>query len=174
MSEQDKQASTPDGDGDGTSRRMFMVGGAAAVGAAAIGRARSSGTITDDQARLLDKITAASAASATGAASLSDAAPLALAAVILSISRAWSSVIVPDERARPTAAAPRAAAAPPTMNVRLVVLSPSGAGACPAGLSCSLTLVTSCGPVTAVEPSVTRTRGRGLANDWPRDNTPMT
>src|ERR1700678_3644998 len=48
---------------------MFMVGGAAAVGAAAIGRARSSGKITDDQARLLDKITAASA---TGAASLSD------------------------------------------------------------------------------------------------------
>src|ERR1700733_1362300 len=47
---------------------MFMVGGAAAVGAAAIGRARSSGKITDDQARLLDKITA----SATGAASLSD------------------------------------------------------------------------------------------------------
>src|ERR1700723_3140999 len=48
---------------------MFMVGGAAAVGAAAIGRARSSGKITDDQARLLDKVTAASAA---GAASLSD------------------------------------------------------------------------------------------------------
>src|ERR1700678_2121877 len=48
---------------------MFMVGGAAAVGAAAIGRARSSGKITDDQARLLDKITAGSA---TGAASLSD------------------------------------------------------------------------------------------------------
>ena len=72
MSEQDKpagQAPAPDGDGDGTSRRMFMVGGAAAVGAAAIGRARSSGKITDDQARLLDKITAASA---TGAASLSD------------------------------------------------------------------------------------------------------
>ena len=72
MSEQDKpastQASTPDGNGDGTSRRMFMVGGAAAVGAAAIGRARSSGKITDNQARLLDKITA----SATGAASLSD------------------------------------------------------------------------------------------------------
>ena len=69
MSEQDKPASTPDGNGDGTSRRMFMVGGAAAVGAAAIGRARSSGKVTDDQARLLDKITAASA---TGAASLSD------------------------------------------------------------------------------------------------------
>src|ERR1700727_3344674 len=47
---------------------MFMVGGAAAVGAAAIGRARSSGKVTDNQARLLDKITA----SATGAASLSD------------------------------------------------------------------------------------------------------
>jgi phospholipase C len=72
VSEQDKpagQAPAPDGDGNGTSRRMFMVGGAAAVGAAAIGRARSSGKITDDQARLLDKITAASA---TGAASLSD------------------------------------------------------------------------------------------------------
>ena len=39
------------------------------LGAAAIGRARSSGKITDDQARLLDKITAASA---SGAASLSD------------------------------------------------------------------------------------------------------
>src|SRR5277367_505982 len=49
---------------------MFMVGGAAAaLGAAAIGRARSAGKITDDQARLIDKITAASAA---GAASLSD------------------------------------------------------------------------------------------------------
>ncbi len=70
MSEQDKGgAATPDGDENGTSRRMFMVGGAAAVGAAAIGRARSSGKITDDQARLLDKITAASA---SGAASLSD------------------------------------------------------------------------------------------------------
>ena len=77
MSEQDNpagQASAPDGNGDGTSRRMFMVGGAAAalgaaaVGAAAIGRARSSGKVTDNQARLLDKITA----SATGAASLSD------------------------------------------------------------------------------------------------------
>ena len=54
--------------GDGTSRRLFMVGGAAALGAAAITRGRSAGKITDDQARLLDKVTA----SATGAASLSD------------------------------------------------------------------------------------------------------
>ena len=70
MSEQDKRRRRRTGTGrDGTSRRMFMVGGAAAVGAAAIGRARSAGKITDDQARLLDKITAASA---TGAASLSD------------------------------------------------------------------------------------------------------
>ena len=47
-----------------------MVGGAAAaLGAAAVGRARSAGKVTDDQARLIDKITAASA---TGAASLSD------------------------------------------------------------------------------------------------------
>ena len=73
MSEQDTaagQASAPDGDGTGTSRRMFMVGGAAAaLGAAAGGRARSAGQVTDDQARLIDKITAASA---SGAASLSD------------------------------------------------------------------------------------------------------
>ena len=60
--------------------------------------------------------------------SLSDAAPLALAAVILSISRAWSSVILPAERARPTAAAPRAAAAPPTMNMRLLVPFPFPSG----------------------------------------------
>src|SRR5580692_3908593 len=53
---------------DGTTRRSFMVGGAAVMGAAAISRAHSSGKITDDQARLLDKITA----SATGAASLGD------------------------------------------------------------------------------------------------------
>jgi hypothetical protein len=62
------------------------------------------------------------------------------------------------------------------MNIRLLVPfpSPSGVGACPAGLSCSLTLVTSYGPLTAVEPSVTTTRGRRLANDWPLDNAPMT
>ena len=71
MSEQDNPAGqAPAPDGDGTTRRTFMVGGAAAaLGAAAVGRARSSGTITDDQARLIDKITAASA---SGAASLSD------------------------------------------------------------------------------------------------------
>ena len=105
--------------------------------------------------------------------SLSDAAPLALAAVTLSISRAWSSVIVPEERARPIAAAPRAAAAPPTMNMRLLVPFPSPSGD-PAGLSCSLTLVTSYSPLATVEPSVTTTRGRRLASDWPVDNTPMT
>jgi phospholipase C len=64
------QAPGPDGDGDGTSRRMFMVGGAAAaLGAAAVGRARAGG-LSDDQAKLIDKITAAS--SVSGAASLSD------------------------------------------------------------------------------------------------------
>ena len=106
--------------------------------------------------------------------SLSDAAPVALAAVILSISRAWSSVILPAERARPIAAAPRAAAAPPTMNMRLLVPFPSPSGDAPAGLSCSLTLVTSYSPLATVEPSVTTTRGRRLACDWPVDNTPMT
>jgi phospholipase C len=87
--------------GADTSRRTFMVGGAAALGAAGLGRAgsgehssgsgkpssgsgkpssgsgkpssgsgkHSSGEITDDQARLIDKVTAASS---TGAASLSD------------------------------------------------------------------------------------------------------
>jgi phospholipase C len=55
---------------DGTTRRSFMVGGAAVMGAAAISSAHSAGKITDDQARLIDKITTAS--SATGAASLSD------------------------------------------------------------------------------------------------------
>jgi len=70
VSDQDQPAEPgKDKDKDGTSRRMFMVGGAAAaLGAAAATRARS-GRITDDQARLIDKITAASA---TGAASLSD------------------------------------------------------------------------------------------------------
>ena len=47
---------------------VLVGGAAAALGAAAVGRARSAGQITDDQARLIDKITAASA----GAASLSD------------------------------------------------------------------------------------------------------
>jgi hypothetical protein len=62
------------------------------------------------------------------------------------------------------------------MNMRLLVppVFPSGADAPPAGLSCSLTLVTSYGPLTAVEPSVTATPGRRLANDWPLDNAPMT
>jgi phospholipase C len=50
-------------------RRTFMVGGAAAaIGAAAGSRLRSGG-LTDDQARLIDKVTAASSAAA---ASLSD------------------------------------------------------------------------------------------------------
>jgi phospholipase C len=50
-------------------RRTFVVGGAAAaLGAAGIGRVRS-GKISDDQARLLDKVTAASA---SGGGSLSD------------------------------------------------------------------------------------------------------
>jgi phospholipase C len=72
VSEQDNptgQAAEPVGDGDGTTRRMFMVGGAAALGAAAVGTARS-GRLSDDQARLIDKITAAS--SASGTASLGD------------------------------------------------------------------------------------------------------
>src|ERR1700722_19449070 len=51
-----------------TTRRTFMVGGgAAAVGAAAAGRIRPD-KITDEQARLIDKVTAA----ATTSASLSD------------------------------------------------------------------------------------------------------
>src|ERR1700677_1251637 len=53
---------------DGTTGRSFMAAGAAVMGAAAITRAQSPAKITDDQARLLDKITA----SATGAAALSD------------------------------------------------------------------------------------------------------
>jgi hypothetical protein len=63
------------------------------------------------------------------------------------------------------------------MNMRLLVPSPfpSGVGACvDAGLSCSLTLVTSYSPLATVEPSVTAARGLRLANDWPRDNTRMT
>jgi phospholipase C len=52
-----------------TTRRTFMVGGAAAaIGAAAASHLRPGG-VTDAQARLLDKVTAASA---TSAASLSD------------------------------------------------------------------------------------------------------
>src|SRR5580704_1104801 len=51
-----------------TTRRAFMVAGAAAaVGAAAAGRIRPD-KITDEQARLIDKVTAA----ATTSASLSD------------------------------------------------------------------------------------------------------
>jgi phospholipase C len=52
-----------------TTRRTFMVGGAAAaIGAAAAGRV-SSGKISDEQAGLIDKVTAAAA---TASASLSD------------------------------------------------------------------------------------------------------
>jgi phospholipase C len=52
-----------------TTRRAFMVGGAAAaVGAAAAGRFRP-GKVSDDQARLIDQMTASAA---SGAASLSD------------------------------------------------------------------------------------------------------
>ncbi len=76
MSEQEKPAEETPGaqrdpgpSTDKTSRRTFMVGGAAAaIGAAAVSRARS-GKISDDQARLLDKLTAAST---SGAASVSD------------------------------------------------------------------------------------------------------
>jgi len=49
-----------------TTRRAFMVGGAAAaLGAAAAARAGGPSKITDAQARLLDRVTAASAASAS-------------------------------------------------------------------------------------------------------------
>ena len=48
-----------------TTRRAFMVGGAAAaIGAAAVGRIHPD-TISDDQARLIDQVTAASTTSAT-------------------------------------------------------------------------------------------------------------
>jgi phospholipase C len=68
VSEQDKPEPNPDAPKSQTSRRAFMVGGAAAaIGAAAATRAGGH-PITDAQARLLDKVTAASA----GAASLSD------------------------------------------------------------------------------------------------------
>ena len=48
-----------------TSRRAFMVGGAAAALGAAAARAGDPSKITDAQARLLDRVTAASAASAS-------------------------------------------------------------------------------------------------------------
>jgi phospholipase C len=67
LSEQEK----PEAGKNHATRRSFMVGGAAAaIGAAAAGRAGAGGRqgITDDQARLLDKVTAA----ATSSASLSD------------------------------------------------------------------------------------------------------
>ncbi len=58
-----------DKDGKEATRRTFMVGGAAAaMGAAAVGRGRS-GKMTDEQARLMDKITAAGR---PGTASLND------------------------------------------------------------------------------------------------------
>jgi phospholipase C len=54
---------------DETTRRTFMVGGAAAaMGAAGAGRIRS-GAISDERARLVDKL---AAAGATTSASLSD------------------------------------------------------------------------------------------------------
>jgi phospholipase C len=63
LSEQENQNTSK------TSRRAFMAGGAAAIGAAAATRAGlGHGRITDDQARLLDKVTAA----ATSSASLGD------------------------------------------------------------------------------------------------------
>jgi phospholipase C len=67
LSEQEK----PEPGKNQTSRRAFMVGGAAAVGAAAATRAGIGANrrgITDEQARLLDKVTA----TATSSASLSD------------------------------------------------------------------------------------------------------
>ena len=67
MSEQDKPEQA--GNEHETTRRAFMVGGAAAtLGAAVAGRAGGQGKITDEQASLIDKVTAA----ATGSASLSD------------------------------------------------------------------------------------------------------
>ncbi|HEX6453532.1 MAG TPA: alkaline phosphatase family protein [Trebonia sp.] len=66
MSEQEK----PGPGKSETSRRAFMVGGAAAAIGAAAAKAGAGhpGRVTDDQARLLDKVTAA----ATSSASLSD------------------------------------------------------------------------------------------------------
>ena len=66
MSEQENRGR---GKKRGTSRRTFMVGGAAAAVGAAAGSTLRSGKISDEQARLIDKVTEASA---TGAASLSD------------------------------------------------------------------------------------------------------
>jgi len=61
----------PAQDTPGTTRRAFMVGGAAAaIGAAAASRIRPGnvpGNVSDEQARLLDKVTAAATS-----ASLSD------------------------------------------------------------------------------------------------------
>jgi hypothetical protein len=49
-----------------TTRRAFMVGGtAAALGAAVAGRAGGQHSITDDQARLIDKVTASGTANAS-------------------------------------------------------------------------------------------------------------
>jgi phospholipase C len=66
-----EQDDDKDNDNSHTSRRAFMVGGAAAFGAAAATRAvlgANRPSITNQQARLLDKLTAA----ATSSASLSD------------------------------------------------------------------------------------------------------
>src|ERR1700722_13099164 len=59
------------------------------------------------------------------------------------------------------------------MNMRLLVPSPFPSGV-DAGLSCSLTLVTSYGPLATVEPSVTAARSPGLACDWPVVNNLIT
>jgi phospholipase C len=57
---------TPEPGRNETSRRVFMVGGAAAaLGAAAAARPDGPPRITDEQARLLDKVTAVSASSAS-------------------------------------------------------------------------------------------------------------
>ncbi len=70
MSEQDKpgQGSGESGEEPArheTTRRAFMVGGtAAALGAAVAGRVGGQQKITDEQARLLDKVTAAAASGA--------------------------------------------------------------------------------------------------------------
>ncbi len=62
------------------------------------------------------------------------------AAVTLSMSLAWSSVIECWPPARPATAAPKAAAVPPTMNARLLVWCFAGSPELPpcSGLSCSL------------------------------------
>jgi len=66
MSEQENRGR---GKKRGTSRRTFMVGGAAAAIGAAAGSTVRSGKISDEQARLIDTVVETSA---TGAASLSD------------------------------------------------------------------------------------------------------